>query len=236
MCYLGYIGTMKAKFGMVVVAGSGKIGGHVASRNRGGAYFRTKVTPINPQTTAQSVVRARLTGLASTWRSLSDAQRAAWQAAITNYATTDIFGDIKNPSGFNLYMKLNSNLESVNLGAISTPLMPEAPDTVSITSVIPDASSQLMPMVMSAALGSGTAVKVFATPQVSAGKTFVKNEFRVIQVLAPSAATPVALGAAYIAKFGALVEGNKIFVKLVFVDILTGQQVAGPQFSTVVVA
>jgi len=47
---------MKMKFGAIVVDGRGKIGGHVASKNRGGAYLRTKVTPSNPQTGYQAAV------------------------------------------------------------------------------------------------------------------------------------------------------------------------------------
>ena len=37
---------MKTKFGAIIVAGSGKINGFVASKNRAGAYLRTKVTPV----------------------------------------------------------------------------------------------------------------------------------------------------------------------------------------------
>ena len=85
---------MKAKFGSIVVAGSGKIGGHVASRNRGGAYFRTKVTPVNPNTPAQAAVKSRLTTQAQAWRSLTAAQRAQWNAAVADFARTDIFGDL----------------------------------------------------------------------------------------------------------------------------------------------
>src|SRR5690606_27930634 len=54
--------TMKVQFsGLGVVAGSGKIQGTVAARNRSGAYLRVKVTPVNPQTTYQQAARQRLT-------------------------------------------------------------------------------------------------------------------------------------------------------------------------------
>jgi len=58
---------MKIKFGAIVVAGSGKIGGHVASKNRGGAYLRTKVTPTNPNSPAQAGARALLASLSTGW-------------------------------------------------------------------------------------------------------------------------------------------------------------------------
>jgi hypothetical protein len=227
---------MKAKFGAIVVAGSGKIGGHVASRNRGGAYFRTKVTPVNPQSTAQLTVRNRFTTNSQAWKGLTDAQRAAWNAAVSNYTTTDIFGDVKNPSGFNLYQRLNNNLETVGTAAISVPAQPSSVSQVSITSIIPDDSSQLIPMVLSANVPAGTAVKVFATAQQSPGVKFVKSEYRLITTLPAATATPVALGASYITKFGAITVGAKIFFKLVFVNTTTGQESSGVEYVATVVA
>jgi len=44
---------MKTLFGAIVVDGRGKLGGHVASKNRHGSYFRTKVSPSQ---TSKSVI------------------------------------------------------------------------------------------------------------------------------------------------------------------------------------
>ena len=105
---------MKAQFGALVVAGSGKINGWVASRNRGGAYFRTKVTPLNPSTSAQQNARGILGSLSTQWSQLTEEQRLSFNNAVASFATTDIFGDIRNPSGINLFVKLNTNL--INTG------------------------------------------------------------------------------------------------------------------------
>lgn len=43
----------KIKFGMMMTDARGKLGGQVFSKNRSGSYVRTKVTPVNPQTTTQ---------------------------------------------------------------------------------------------------------------------------------------------------------------------------------------
>ena len=48
----------KIKFGMMMTDARGKLGGQVFSKNKGGAYVRTKVTPSNPQTIAQTTRRA----------------------------------------------------------------------------------------------------------------------------------------------------------------------------------
>jgi hypothetical protein len=214
---------MKMQFGAIVVAGSGKIGGHVASRNRGGAYLRTKVTPVNPQTSSQLGARARLTGRSQAWKGLTQAQREAWNAAIAGYARTDIFGSLKNPSGFNLYQRINNNLLTVGATVILSPALPAAVATVLIVSLTATVAGQLMPLVLSGAVPAGAAVKVFATAPQSPGVSFVKSEYRLITTLPAATGTPVALGALYTAKFGAFVAGQKIFVKLEFINTLTGQ-------------
>jgi hypothetical protein len=115
---------MKMKFGALVVAGSGKIGGQVASRNRAGAYLRTKSTPINPQTASQSAVRSRLASISQSWRDLTAAQRAAWNGSVSNFQKTDVFGDLRNPTGFNLYQRLNNNLVTIGKTEIQVPPVP----------------------------------------------------------------------------------------------------------------
>ena len=95
---------MKIKYGAIIVDGSGKIGGHVASKNRSGSYLRTKTTPSNPNTTAQAQARSVLASLSTGWGVLTDDQRKSWNDAVGDYAKTDIFVDFKNPSGINLYV------------------------------------------------------------------------------------------------------------------------------------
>lgn len=220
---------MKTKFGAIIVAGSGKIGGHVASRNRAGSYLRTKVSPVNPQSAAQLTVRNRLAGRSQAWKGLTQAQRDAWNASVGAFAGTDIFGDLKNPSGFNLYQRLNNNLLTVGGAVITNPPLSAAVLQVLLTSIAPAAGAGTISMVLSGAVPAGTAVKVFATAPQSAGVSFVKSEYRLITTLAAATATPVALGAVYTTKFGAWLSGQKIFVKIVFVNTTTGQQSAPQQ-------
>lgn len=227
------LAPMKAKFGMIVVAGSGKIGGHVASRNRGGAYFRTKVTPVNPQTTSQLGARNRLTARAQAWRGLTQAQRDAWNGAVANFAKTDIFGDLKNPTGFNLYQKLNNNLVNVGQAVLTLPPVPSVVLTVNGVSIAPAAGTGLIPLTLSAATPAGTSMKVFATAPQSAGVSFVKSEYRQIAIVPAATATPFALGASYVAKFGSWLVGQKIFVRISFVNNVTGQESGGQQLAAI---
>lgn len=215
---------MKTKFGSIIVAGSGKIGGHVASKNRGGSYLRTKVTPANAKTSYQTAVRARFTALSQGWRGLTQDARDAWNAAVADYARTDIFGDLRNPSGINLYQRLNNILLNIGQPDLTLPPLPSNVQPVTALSLLVTSDPALMTLTLSEALTADTACIIAATAPLSAGKNSVTSRFRQIAVLAPLAATPANILAAYVAKFGAVaVPGQKTFVRVTPVNIATGQ-------------
>lgn len=229
---------MKIKWGALVVDGRNKIGGQVASKNRAGAYMRNKVTPVNPKSASQVTQRARLSGLASAWRGLTAGQRLAWNAAVSDYKKTDIFGDIQNPSGFNLFVKLNTNLLNISVAQISDPPLPVAVTVfTALTLAAAEGAQTMVATVAPATLPAGEKIIVRATPALSAGKTFVKSEFRQIAVIAAVVAGSIDLAASYIAKFGPIgAAGSKIFVQIIHVSSVTGQMSQVQETSTIVAA
>lgn len=225
---------MKAKFGAIVVDGRGKLGGHVFSKNRGGSYMRTKVTPTNPQTSFQAAVRNRLTQFSQGWRGLTQAQRDAWNSAVGNFAKTDVFGDIKQPTGLNLYVKLNSNLDLISQGAISLPPLPSEVEAVLTISVVATVTGAVLDITYTPTpVPTDTTFVIEATAQVSPGKNFLKNEFRVLTINASAATSPADIASLYVARFGTLIEGQKIGVRMYPVNEVTGQK--GQALSTTVI-
>lgn len=228
---------MKTKFGSIIVDGRGKIGGHVASKNRAGAYLRTKVTPVNAQSSAQTAVRNVFTGFAQGWRGLTENQRAAWNAAVSDYAKTDIFGDLRQPTGFNLYQRLNNNLSQISKAAIATPPLPESVEVVAIGALTVAEGAGTMSLVYTPSAGTNTSVKVWATAPVSAGRSFVKSQYRLIHTFTGETASPLNMKASYEAKFGSVGQaGQKVFVKLEAVNETTGQTGTPEQTSAIVAA
>lgn len=204
---------MKAKFGAIVVDGRGKVGGHVFSKNRGGAYMRTKVTPSNPQTSAQSEARALLSSLSQSWSGLSKYERLAWINAVTDYSTTDIFGDIKSPSGLNLYVKMNANRSNIGLPPISAPLPKVEVPSTQITNAILHSATGILDLSFSDGNANGTQVLIRATPPLSAGVSFVKSQFRVIghDVITGGS---LSLPDSYVPKFGSISNGSNVHVSI----------------------
>ncbi|HEY1645386.1 MAG TPA: hypothetical protein VGF75_03285, partial [Candidatus Saccharimonadales bacterium] len=131
---------MKVTWGMMITDGSGKLGGHVAAKNRGGNYVRTKVKPSNPKTPAQQDARNRLSTFSQNWRGLTEDERLAWNNATAN------FPEVKNGkviylSGQQLYVKLNSNLSVAGQTAIDTPPLPAEMPSLALTALVSDVSS-----------------------------------------------------------------------------------------------
>lgn len=212
------------KFGAIVVDGRGKIGGHVASKNRGGAYLRTKVTPVNPQTSYQLGVRNLFTTLSQAWKALTQAQRDAWNAAVSDYARTDIFGDLRNPTGFNLYQQLNNVLVSVGESSLTTPPLPGSTDAIALGALTYTVGAPSLSQAFTGTIGATNYVKVYATAPQSAGRNFVKSQYRLILVMDSGDSSPMDLLSAYQTKFGSVgAIGQKIFIKFVPVNGLTGQ-------------
>lgn len=213
----------KIKFGMMMTDARNKLGGQVFSKNRGGAYVRTKVTPSNAQTSFQTAVRSILTFFAQSWRTLTANQITAWNNAVSDFTGTDIFGDVKTPSGENLYIRLNANLAKVGEPAISDPPLPQNVSPLTGLAVAASAGGGTVAITANeATVGANQKLYIEATPCLSPGKNFVKSEFRTIGYSAANAAIPYAAGAQYTAKFGAMIAGQKLFIRVSTVDINTG--------------
>lgn len=214
---------MKVKWGALMTDGRGKIGGQVASKNRGGAYMRNKVTPVNPATTSQTTARNRLSSISQSWRSLTEAQRDAWNGAVTNFSKTDIFGDSKNPSGFTLYQRLNNNILTMGGAIITVPPTMEGTDQFSDLVLTYTSGTPSLSLAFTLVAGDDPGVKVFATAPQSAGVSFVKSEYRLINAAAEDLTSPYNALTAYNAVFGSVgAAGTKIFFKLVPCNATSG--------------
>jgi hypothetical protein len=203
------------KYGHLIAEARGKLNGTVFSRNTYGAYMRTKVTPANPQTSFQVAVRSNFTAGAQAWAGLTVAQRLAWNTQAVNFSRTNIFGDNIPLTGFNLYMRLFRNAGIVGGTPRTTPPLPQEVTYLQSLSIAAAAGAGTLAMTfVASAVGDESQLVIQATPQYSPGITFVKNLFRQLTVAPDSETSPFALGTLYEARFGDLVAGQKISVRV----------------------
>ena len=215
---------MKIKWGALVTDGRNKIGGHVASKNRGGSYLRTKVTPSNPQTSYQTAVRSLFSYLSQAWRNLTFAQITSWNDAVSNFSTTDIFGDTRNPTGKNLYQKLNTNLINANSSVISAPPLPEGVPEVGQPTPTNTATGQIVSIAYTESpVPADTVYIVEATSPMTVSQGFTKNKFRTLAVLAAGDTTPYVATTDYAARFGGFVLNQYIHIRMKAINTNTGE-------------
>lgn len=201
----------KIKFGMMMTDASGKLGGQVFSKNRGGSYVRTKVTPTNPQTTAQMTVRGIFASISSLWSSITEASRLSFNNLVGDYGTTDIFGDLHNPSGKALFQRLNQNLEISGQAQITVCVPPQSVPFANILSSVADVSAPFF-NVETGNDTTGSKIVIWATPPLSQGTTFVKNRLRQVAVVPGAGSGEVDFWPEYVAKFGEPAVGANVYV------------------------
>lgn len=210
---------------------SGSVAGTTSSRNRFGQYRRTRAIPVNPNSTFQGVVRARLSANAAAWRALTQAQREGWASLGLSMNRTDSLGQSYNLTGFQAYCSVNNNLDAMGSATVSDAPALGTPDAL-LTMTITLTASSFSIAYTPTPLPTGAKLFVFLSPQRSAGRNF-EGDYRLVFTSAAAAASPANVLSAYTARFGVPVVGNRIFVSLV---VVLGGFESGPLLGSAVVA
>lgn len=191
---------------------SGSQANTTASRNRFGQYFRTRATPVQPRTPDQLNQRALMSTNAAGWRALTDAQRAGWLSLGLQIVRTDSLGQSYDLNGFLAYCSVNNNnVAAGNAIVDNAPAIVTPPDLLTVTVTLTAAAFSIA--YTTTPLAAGVRLFTFVSPQRSAGVKF-NGDYRLIAVSAAAAASPANVLAAYTAKFGVPVVGNRIFLSL----------------------
>ena len=206
----------KIKFGMMMTDARGKLGGQVFSKNRAGAYVRTKVTPANPRTITQMVSRSILGTLSAGWNGLTDAQRASFNNAVNGWQKTNIFGDMVKPTGKNLYTSLNKNLLQANLATVNVaPQKMDLPALSGFSATIDLTNSEIDLGIST--IPAGVVLQVSATPTLNAGVNYVAGKSRVLLYIPAGAVDEGDIFDAYVDRFGAPTAGANIHFQLKYI-------------------
>lgn len=205
-------GKVKTVMKFLDVPKSGSLAGQTFSRNRFGQYARTRATPVNPNTSFQATVRARLALNAAAWRALTDVQRAGWTSLGLQMSRTDSLGQVYNLTGFGAYCSVNNNnLAAGNAVVSAAPTFATPTGIVTATPTLTSAAFSIAYTVTP--LAAGARLFVYTSPQRAAGRNF-EADYRLIFVSAAAAASPANVFSAYQARLGTPVTGNRIFMSL----------------------
>jgi hypothetical protein len=201
----------------------GSVNGVTYARNRYGLYARSKASPVQPRTPAQSERRAQLTVLSQRWRTLSESNRAEWRALADELTRSDALGLTYRLSGLQAYLQVNLWRALLGLAAQdNAPPQLAAPNPVTISTVNYDATNESLDILFTPSPYAG-ALAVWATAPFSRGINFVApSRYRVIVVLKPTTfggniGSPLGISDEYTIKFGIAIPelvGKRIAVAL----------------------
>lgn len=221
------------KMGELMTALSGKAGGTINSRNKGGTYIKNFTMPTNPRTVYQIGVRNAFTAQSQAWRGLTQAQRDAWNAATGNFPYTNAVGDTKFLSGLALFTKLNINLGLCSVAPLTSPPTPGAVSAV--LSIVPTYVGGVVTVAFTPTpVPANTSFLLWATPGYSPGIKNVNNRYRFIKNIASTTASPFIASTVYTARFGAASVGTKVSFGLLPINTVTGEAGIMLQASTIV--
>jgi hypothetical protein len=229
----------KINFGSTVNDARGKIAGTVFSKNKSGAYIRTKVTPVNPRTVAQSAVRSSFAQLAQNWSTLlTGSQRSAWVSYAVTYPRRNIFGNALTLNGLNMYISLNQRLMVTGNALIADPPLTNSVDPYLVDSTWTDLSATEVKFTITGGpLLTTDWYYLFATKSLPAGRAVTPSDYRFIGAVSVDLTSPplvVDVSAAYLAVFGAPIPGGAVYGLASTMDSLTGLITVGTPISGVV--
>ena len=182
----------------------------VFAYKNGKSYSQVKAftKPSNPQSAAQQAIRSRFTLQAVGWSGLTDDQRKAWNEAVIGIDFTDQFGKT-SVSGKAYNAGANIALSAAGLPTIINPGARDFKAKIGSVSVTCEAGA-LRWNVEFSGTSAVDAVQLAISGQKSAGTSKV-GKLTIMSNSVCAADVNGNITAEYVAKYGALIAGQKIF-------------------------
>ena len=213
----------KVVYGPIVSDARKKIGGIVATKGHAGNFMRKKVSPIQPRTQAQMVVRSQFSAHSKNWALLTAPVIAAFNALAKSIPKKDRFGASVTQTGLQLYQGLSRNIDTVEgtpLTAAPASLVASTPGDLTVVATHNHGTFTVVPTHYPL---TGEAAAVYAGPPIGLGKSYVGKTARFIKHF-PYAGSPTAFDIkdAYRDKYGLFTTGKQIEVQVKNINITTG--------------
>lgn len=184
------------KLGGIVTDIRGSTGGLTFSRNRFGAYVRSRVTPVDPKSVRQLLMRTIISGSAGRWNSaLTPAQRAAWEVYANVIIMTNKIGAAIKLTGFNHYIRSRSFLRQNGVpGVDDGPVILTLPDGDDTFDAVIDETNQELSVAFDDSLawvGQDTGIMgIYMSSPQPVGALFIRGPWRLAGTITGDSTTP----------------------------------------------
>lgn len=189
----------------------GLLGDVVFSRNRGGAYVRTRGGPPGPLTPRRARYRANFSAVSTLWASLTQSERDSWFELCDDRSSTRYLGRARSLSAFNWFMRVNLGLVDNGLDVLRlAPPSLHCPGVprFGVTQGLLDSGDILLILEFENGLDLGELFEVWATPVYQPGKKWLSDVRRRIATVGYPFQPAYQVGRFWADVFGALPTGT----------------------------
>ncbi len=191
---------------------SGSYADKTSSHNRAGQYVRNRRAPVQPIGTGRrAFIRASFGSVSALWGALTDTQRAAWTSFADGVPYTDRLGQTFKLTGQQMYVAINTQLlncvqPTVSVPPASTAMFTFIGPTFSAAAAVPS-----LDVTFNSTGAADDFILVAYSPPMSAGRSFTGTFWQAAVVAGNSADYDG--NVAFAGQFGALVAGQRVFVR-----------------------
>ena len=190
----------------------GRLGRTVTWQGRTGLIRRIIVTPKNPRSDRQLVVRGLLAEYGRGFDALTDDQQNAWNVAAATYKSHATLGQSGPLTGLQLFTKVNCKLGLLGLDPVTVPpLAPQFPAVVPENLVITNTAG-VITVKLTCPNDPGDSTVLRASPPQNSAVRACRN-FRIIGICPAPTSGAADITGLYVAEFGAVPAGKRIFVR-----------------------
>ena len=192
---------------------TGRLGGVVFGKNKYGYYQKMFKSPTNPRTADQQTIRSFFSTATKEWANLTSAQRTAWNdnAGMFQYVKKGISYTV---TGFNLFVKLNRNLQSVGASFYEdidrTTLITPPGMNGSTFDVITTPGTEDIKLDIPTVLDANTIGIVCATPVLKSSRIPDWKTLRIIGTIDHTFASGDSIKTMYLSRYGKLPKSGDI--------------------------
>ena len=217
--------------GAVIGQISGRVGGYVFSRNRGGSYVRNGSVPSTVVTEKALLYKSYLAAASQAWTALTDAERLSWTVWAQSKTSTNRLGRSISLNGQNWFVSLNSRLAAAGETMLTVPPVTSSPVGVVISAFTVDAGVGATQVTFTPApLGANQKLWVRGAMVSSSAINNVENVLTTLTITAAAAASPLNLKTPLEDAFGALSVGATYVIECRVLDTDNGM-VSGRAFA-----
>lgn len=175
--------------------------------------MRNRRAPTQPVGTGRrGVIRAAFGAASTAWSLLTAANQAAWNSFAAGHPITDALGQSINLTGHQMFVSVGTQL--LNCGQ-ALPTIPPVNTTVAAPaySVFTVTHLGVITLTLTPSGGASDFILISFAAPVSPGVTFQKTFWQQLHVPGNSVGAAT-YGTAYVAQFGTIPAGSKVFLKL----------------------